>query len=189
MDEAVWIARAKAGDPDAFAALFARYERRIFAHLLRQLGEHLADDAADLTQLTFVKAYLALGRTDARLNLNAWLYRIAGNLSVDWHRRNARLRPFDAALHDRTDEDRRRQPEARVLAAETQRAVVAALRAMRPRYREVLLLAERDNLSHKEIAATLGQTPGAVKSLLFRARAEFRGLYAAESGPEAARAA
>jgi RNA polymerase sigma-70 factor (ECF subfamily) len=180
MDESALTARARAGDRGAFDALYARYERRIFVHLLRRLGADRAEDAADLAQLTFLKAFVALPGTDERLNINAWLHRIAGNLSVDWLRRSGRTRPFDPLAHDRGDEDRLVRPEAHLLDAETRGAVARALRRMRPRYREALLLHVRDDLPCAEVGARMGLSRPAVKSLLFRARAEFRTLYAAE---------
>ncbi len=62
-----------------FAALFARYERRIYAFVYRMMGN--PDDAFDLTQETFLKAYRALEKTDEELNVNAWLHRIASMAS------------------------------------------------------------------------------------------------------------
>jgi RNA polymerase sigma-70 factor, ECF subfamily len=177
-DDANWLARAKAGDAAAFANLFARYERRIFAFLLRQL-EGRRDDAADLTQLTFLKAYVALGQTDATLNFNAWLHRIAANACVDLQRHRGRFhwRTWGERSHDTPDDDWLDDPERHAAFSETQQEVTKVLRAMRPHYRQALLLREYNGLSCEAIGERMGLTRGAVKSVLFRARAEFRTLY------------
>src|SRR5919202_5058084 len=89
-EQAAWAARARAGDRAAFAELYARYERRIYSFVYRTMGDH--DDAAELTQETFLKAYRALGNTDDELNVNAWLHRIAANACTDVLRRRRRGR-------------------------------------------------------------------------------------------------
>jgi RNA polymerase sigma-70 factor, ECF subfamily len=181
-EEALWVARARKGDQAAFAELFARYERRIYAFTYRMMGN--PDDAFDLTQETFLKAYRALGKTDPDLNVNAWLHRIASNACLDVLRRRQRLRwlPWDGPRHDRATARREDIPEERLLGDETQRAVNRALQAMSPRNRQALILREFEGLSYHEIAAVLGITYLAVKSLLFRARDEFRERYRALEG-------
>jgi len=183
----VCIARARAGDRAAFAALVARYERRIYRFLCRRLGN--ADDDADLTQETFLKAYRALARTGPELNVSAWLHRIAVNASLDLWRRHRRLRRLPSAswgeaVREPTWE-RADDPEERVLGHETQRAVWCVLLAMAPRNRQALLLREYEGLTCAEIGAIMGVSARAVKARLFRARQEFRALYLAlEISPE-----
>ena len=63
--------------PPAFEAIYQRYERRIYSYIYRLMGN--AEDASDLTQDTFVKAYQALPRAQGEMNLSAWLHRIASN--------------------------------------------------------------------------------------------------------------
>jgi RNA polymerase sigma-70 factor (ECF subfamily) len=182
-EEASWVARAKAGDQAAFAELFARYERRIYAFVYRMMGD--ADDAFDLTQETFLKAFRALGRTDAELNVNAWLHRIASNACMDVLRRRQRLRwlPWDGAKHERASSRREDDPEDTLLGDETQRAVARVLQAMSPRNRQALILREYEGLSYQEIAAVVGLSIPAVKSLLHRARQELRERYLAQEPP------
>lgn len=175
-DDARWVERAKAGDSAAFATLYSRYERRIFVYLLRQL-EGRRDDAADLTQLTFLKAFDALPKTDASLNLNAWLHRIAANAFIDLQRRRSQWLPWRDRAHDRPDEDWLDDPERHATFTETQQEVVRVLREMRPHYRQALLLHGYGGLSCEAVGERMGLTRSAVKSLLFRARAEFRSLY------------
>ena len=95
-----WVERARRGDADAFEALVRRYERQIYSFTYRMLGD--ADDAADLTQESFVKAYRALPRARPDTNVSAWLHRIAANACLDVLRRRQRLRwlPWNGARHD-----------------------------------------------------------------------------------------
>lgn len=177
-DEAAWVERARAGESDAFAVLVARYERRIFVYLLRQLGGQ-REDAADLAQQTFLKAFRSLPTIDAELNFNAWLYRIAANTCRDWqrHRLHFQWLPWDPRVNERQTSGVLDDPEERLAAAETRREVRQTLRAMRPSYRRALMLAQFDGLSCQDIGVRLGLSRSAVKSLLHRARAEFRTLY------------
>jgi RNA polymerase sigma-70 factor, ECF subfamily len=176
-EEASWVARAKAGDQAAFAELFARYERRIYAFVYRMMGN--PDDAFDLTQETFLKAYRALDKTDAELNVNAWLHRIASNACMDVLRRRQRLRwlPWEGAKHERASSQREDDPEDTLLGDETQRSVTRVLQAMSARNRQAMVLREYEGLSCEDIGEIMGVSRSAVKSILFRGREEFRKLY------------
>jgi RNA polymerase sigma-70 factor, ECF subfamily len=181
-EEAAWIARAKAGDQAAFAAIFTRYERRIYSFIYRMMGD--ADDAYDLTQDTFLKAYRALGKTDDELNVNAWLHRIASNACMDLLRRRQRVRwlPWETAKHDRPSARAEDDPERTLLGGETQTAVQRVLSAMSPRNRQAMILREYEGLSCEDIGEVMGVSRSAVKSMLFRGREEFRKLYTTMEG-------
>ena len=181
-EEAAWIARAKAGDQAAFAAIFTRYERRIYSFIYRMLGD--PDDAYDLTQDTFLKAYRALGKTDDELNVNAWLHRIASNACMDLLRRRQRVRwlPWETAKHDRPSARAEDDPERTLLGGETQTAVQRVLAAMSPRNRQAMILREYEGLSCEDIGEVMGVSRSAVKSMLFRGREEFRKLYTTMEG-------
>jgi RNA polymerase sigma-70 factor (ECF subfamily) len=181
-EEAAWIARAKAGDQAAFAAIFTRYERRIYSFIYRMLGD--PDDAYDLTQDTFLKAYRALGKTDDELNVNAWLHRIAANACMDLLRRRQRVRwlPWETAKHDRPSARAEDDPERTLLGGETQTAVQRVLAAMSPRNRQAMILREYEGLSCEDIGEVMGVSRSAVKSMLFRGREEFRRLYTTMEG-------
>ena len=176
-EEASWVARAKAGDQAAFAALFARYERRIYGFIYRMMGD--ADDAFDLTQDTFLRAYRALDQTDDELNVNAWLHRIASNACLDVLRRRRRIRwlPWEDAKHDRPSGHRGDDPEGALLGGEAQRAVGRVLDRMSPRNCQALILREYEGLSCEDIGEIMGISRSAAKSILFRGREEFRKLY------------
>ena len=177
------VARAKAGDQAAFEAIFDRFERQIHSFIYRMMGD--ADDACDLTQDCFVRAYKALGRTSDDLNVSAWLHRIAANACLDVLRRRQRLRwlPWEAPKHDHLlvsaplDD-----PERSAISREAQVTVQAVLAAMSHRHRAGLVLREHEGLSCEEIGEVMGLSRSAVKSMLFRAREEFRRVYLAQTG-------
>ena len=181
-EETSWVARAKAGDQEAFASLFARYERRIYAFAYRMMGD--PDDAFDLTQETFLKAFRALDKTDEELNVNAWLHRIASNACLDVLRRRQRIRwlPWEGPKHERASTALADNPEGTVIGDETQRSVQRVLDAMSPRNRQAMVLREYEGLSCEDIGEIMGASRSAVKSILFRGREEFRKLYLQQEG-------
>lgn len=177
-DEAAWVERAKQGDQAAFEAIFQRYERQIYSFIFRMMGD--ADDAYDLTQDCFIKAYKALVRTSEDLNVSAWLHRIASNACLDVLRRRQRLRwlPWEGPKHDHlllsTPID---DPERSAISQETRVTVQRVLDRMSHRHRLALILREYEGLSCEEIGEVMGLSRSAVKSMLFRAREEFRRVY------------
>lgn len=177
-EEASWITRAKAGDQAAFAAIFTRYERRIYNFTYRMMGN--IEDANDLTQETFLRAYRALDKTDQELNINAWLHRIASNACMDVLRRRKRFRwfPWEETRHDEPSHRFEDNPERTVVGNESQELVRRVLARMSPRNRQALILREYEGLSVNEIAEVLNASRSAVKSMLFRGREEFREVYA-----------
>lgn len=177
-DETTWVERARAGDEAAFAAIYEKYERPIYSLVYRLMGN--AEDAFDITQDVFVKAYKALGKTNPELNLSAWLHRIASNACMDVLRRRKIVRwlPWDPAEHTNiTPASENDEPEYRVVSRQTKEQVQAVLNKMNERYRLCLVLREYQDLSCEEIADVLGISRQAVKSTLFRAREQFREIY------------
>jgi RNA polymerase sigma-70 factor, ECF subfamily len=172
-------------DTGSFESIHARYSGRIYAHAYRMTGN--AEDARDLTQECFVRAWHARERMPPDAEVSPWLYRIASNLCLDLLRRRQRIhwRPWEAATHDAlTRGDRDDQPEQHAVALETRDEVQQTLALLKPRYRTALLLREYDGCSCAEVGDILGISVPAVKSLLFRAREEFRCLYRAIEGQE-----
>jgi len=174
--ETALVLRAKAGDQEAFAAIFRHYRPRIHAHCYNILRN--SSDADDLTQETFCKAYSALPRTTETLALSAWLYRIASNVCTDLLRRRqtARWLPLDEHCYERPSIQREDNPETAFFDTEALQRFGMTCGAMSPRNCRALTLRAKDGLSVEQIGAHLGSTTPAVKSLLFRARGEYRGL-------------
>ncbi len=177
-EEDVWVSRAKAGDQAAFEAIVQRYERQIYTFIYRMMGD--VDDAYDLTQDCFVRAYRSLGNTNADLNVSAWLHRIASNACLDVLRRRKRIRwlPWDTSKHEQLLEGSHAEdPEGASISQETSGLVQQTLAKMSPRNRAALIMREYEGMSCEEIGEVLGLSRSAVKSILFRAREEFRKLY------------
>lgn len=177
-DEATSIERARQGDQTAFAEIYQHFERPIYSLIYRLMGN--SEDAFDITQDVFVKAYKALAKTSPDLNLSAWLHRIASNTCLDVLRRRKIVRwlPWDPTQHANiTPASESDEPERRLLGEETRLQVQAVLDVMNERYRLCLILREYQELSCEEIADIMGTSRQAVKSMLFRARDQFRGIY------------
>ena len=187
IDEAQWVSRAKEGDQAAFEAIFQKYERQIHGFIYRMMGN--AEDANDLTQECFIRAYRALPQTSADLNVSAWLHRIASNACLDVLRRRQRIRwlPWEThkhehLLHGKPIDD----PERNAISNETQVLVQHALTQMSPRNRVALVLREYEGMSCEEIGQIMGLSRSAVKSVLFRGREEFRKIYRAMGADDSA---
>ena len=187
------LARARAGDEDAFRELTDPYRRELQLHVYRIVGS--AQDAEDLLQETLLAAWRGLERFEERASVRAWLYRIATNRSLD-ALRAGRRRPEDARRMSEMPEPTRRAesiwlepypdvlldgipdeapgPEARFEAKEAiALAFIVGLQHLPPQQRAVLVL--RDVLGYRaaEVAEMLATTPTSVNSLLRRARAAF----------------
>lgn len=176
--EAALIARAQAGDHAAFEAIFSQYQTQIYNYIYRLMGS--AEDAYDMTQDTFLKAYLALPKTSDDLRVGAWLYRIATNVCLDElrHRKLVKWQPWEAFISVfHPTQVAKDSPERDTIDRENTEEVQLILEKMHPKYRMCLVLREYHDLSYDEIAEVLNTTRAAVKSLLFRAREEFRQVY------------
>ena len=178
-DERTAIAFAQAGNHQAFEWIFGQYETQIYNYVYRMMGS--AEDAYDLTQDTFLKAYLALAKTSDDLRVGAWLYRIATNGCLDElrHRKLVKWQPWEAFISVfHRSQVAKDSPERDTIDRENASEVEAILAKLHPKYRMCLILREYHDLSYDEIAEVLTTTRAAVKSLLFRAREEFRSVYA-----------
>ncbi len=162
------VARARAGDTAAFAALVRRHQDRVFGFILRMLDAR--DEAMELTQDVFVKAWQALPGWRPEARFSTWLLQIARNAALDQlrHRRVVQFAPLDDGMDVA---DTAPGPEARYASRQRQALLENALQQIAAEHREILLLREIEDLSYAELAAVLGIAEGTVKSRLARARA------------------
>jgi RNA polymerase sigma factor (sigma-70 family) len=161
----------RAGSDPAFEAIVERYRRALMRYVSRLLPPERAED---VVQQAFVKAYEAMHRDTAELNLRPWLYRIAHNGALN-ALRDRGLR--HAELDERIDGVER--PDQALERTAGLRELVVAVQALPERQRSAILLRELEGRSYEEIATALGVTDGAVRQLLNRARNSLRAAAAA----------
>ncbi len=173
--EAQIVQRVLQGDVNAFEKLVLEYEKSVYAITQRMTGN--AEDAADMTQETFIKAYNSLSSFRGDSKFSVWLYRIATNVCLDFLRSRSRKPTVSLSVEDDDGEeveldiaDESQSPERLLERGLTRDAVRRGLDALSPEYRQILLLREIQGLSYEEIADVLTLEVGTVKSRIFRAR-------------------
>ncbi len=176
-DEAALVAEAIEGSELAFRTLVERYQRPVFSLVLRMVRDH--GIAEDVTQEVFVKAWMALSRYDPRRRFASWLFKIASNAAIDQLRRKKLpTTPIEtsdtdqSSILDRIEDERSESPDTLVKRRELSSALEAAVAALRPEYRLVVLLRFREELPYRDIAEATGMPLGTVKTNLRRARRE-----------------
>lgn len=170
-DEAL-IARCRLGESSAFTVLIGRYERPIYNAAYRVLGN--ADDAADVTQVVFLRIAERLDDYDARFKFFSWIYRIALNEALNVLRRQGREEPL--ADEDELPAGNHADPEWRAEEAQRSHLIQGALMKLKPEDRMLLVLRHYSECSYREIGEALGLDEKTVKSRLFEARQRMRGL-------------
>ena len=173
--EATIVRKVLQGDVNAFEKLVTEYEKAVYAIAQRMTGN--PEDAADMTQETFIKAYNSLQSFRGDSKFSVWLYRIASNVCLDFLRSRSRKPTVSLSVEDDEGEeteldiaDESQSPELLLERGLTRDAVRRGLNALPPDYRQILLLREIQGLSYEEIASALGIDLGTVKSRIFRAR-------------------
>jgi RNA polymerase sigma-70 factor, ECF subfamily len=174
-EAATVVTRARQGDSEAFRSLVERHSRSAFRLAFRMTGNE--QDAEDVVQESFLRAYRQLGRFESRAHFGTWLHRIVANCSVDLMRAR-RSRP-DHAYPENLDAVVERTPgapgpERLARSAEIQRSVVAALSHLSPLERAAFTLRHYEGRSIAEIGHTLGLGTSAAKHSVFRAVRKLR---------------
>ncbi len=183
--ELEWVRQAKAGDRDAFGRLVELYQRRAVAVSYRLLGK--IDDALEVTQDAFLKAYKSVHTLEADGAFGAWLLRIVCNLSLNYRRsrKRAAQMPLEELLTSEGDlagiaesgpevSRAAMPPGARMLAGELQEAVSQALKELPEKQRLTLLLFSVEQMPQKQVAAMLDCSIEAVKWNVFQARKKLK---------------
>lgn len=177
-DERTLVRRAQAGDIEALGALVSRYMRRAYYAALGLVGSH--DDALDLSQEAFSRAFRARMSLDPNRSFYTWLYTILRRLCFNFLRdRKARSQKLAEAAGWLAEEARARvaaqSPVRAAELAEHRRRVAGAIEQLPDRQREVLVLKEFEGLGYREIAELLGIPIGTVMSRLYAARRQLAG--------------
>ena len=169
-----WVQLARDGDHAAYATLVRRHQDRIYRHLLHLTGSR--EEALELAQEVFIKAWQALPAWRADAQFHTWLHRIASNLAIDVLRRRKSV-PFVALDDDYDAPADVPDPEAQLQTKQRMTALDGALARLTPEHRDIVLLREVEGLTYGELGAALGIDEGTVKSRLARARAALAAAY------------
>jgi RNA polymerase sigma-70 factor (ECF subfamily) len=170
------IEACQRGEREAFDQLVVRYQRNVYRLCYRYVNNH--EDANDLTQEVFLRAWRAIGRFKGRSAFSTWLYRIGVNACLNF--RAARKPP--AQELPETLADSGMGAVQRVEKAQRARQVREAVARLPEKQRATLILKIYHELTHQEVAQILGSTVGTVKANLFHALGNLRKLVAAEEG-------
>jgi RNA polymerase sigma-70 factor (ECF subfamily) len=173
------VALVLRGREDLYAELMRRYQRKLMAHVIRMVRNR--EDALEIVQDAFVKAYKHLARYDRKFRFSTWIYSIASNTAID-HLRRKRIKTVSLDEPLRFDDSElAREPEGPARTAEEIHAgrellelVDEAITQLPPAHRELLLLRHPGNRSYDEIATMTKLPLGTVKNRIFRAREKLR---------------
>ena len=171
-DDAGLVAQCLAGDSSAFDVLVERHRRQVYQVCYRFVGNH--EDASDLAQDAFLRAYRALHTFKGNSAFGTWLYRVAINVCLN---RVSAKQLATEPLELREHQDVRREMPDRELVRQEQAATVRAAIARLPKkQRATMILRMYHELPHEQIAAILGSSVGAVKANFFHALANLKKL-------------
>ncbi len=168
-----------------FEDLLQQYEKEIFRFARRMTGN--SEDAADVLQETFLRAFKAFSKLPGQANHRAWLYRIAGRQALNLARSKKvrRTVPIEEAFHL---PERNGDLEALVETRRLARVLVGALRKLSPRQRIALIQRKYEGLSYLEISEVLGCTEEAARAHVYQAMSKIRrGLASPSPSPKARR--
>jgi RNA polymerase sigma-70 factor (ECF subfamily) len=175
-DEKRLVEKASGGDAAAFETLVAENQTRVYNLALRLVGNE--QDALDMSQEAFIKAFTYIGSFRGESRFSVWLYRLTTNVCLDFLRSQSRRAHGSLTQAGDEDEegreleipDERFTPQSMAERRELREAVRRNLEKLPPDYKAILILREIEALSYEELAETLDLQQGTVKSRLFRAR-------------------
>jgi RNA polymerase sigma-70 factor (ECF subfamily) len=185
IDDSVLVRQSQGGDTTAMERLILKYQGRIFNVIIKMCGNQ--DDAAELTQETFVKVIESIDKFKGRSSFYTWLFRIAVNLTLNYCQRHARIttRSLDAEesepdgkaeslLRDFLSDDRAADPAAVAQSRELCVLAMESLLKLEEPQRAVIALRDIEGMNYNEIADVLNIEVGTVRSRLSRARSNLR---------------
>ena len=185
MSEEQLIRRAQQGDNSAFEQLLLAHQKKVYNLCLRMAAN--PDDALDLSQEAFIKAWRTLGQYQFEASFSTWLFRLTSNVCIDFLRRKKRRQETSLTEnYDDRDEgaelsipDANPLPEQQAITNETKIELARAMGQLAPDHREILQLRVVEDLPYEQIADILGVRVGTVKSRLARARLSLRKILKA----------
>ena len=169
--EIEWMARIRDGDMEAFRCLVEAHQARVVGTISKMLGSDA--EAEDLAQQVFIRIWKSAPRYRPTAKFTTWLFRITRNLVFNELRRKRHF--VDQANEVPEPAERRDQePDKVLMEGELQSAIQDAIDQLPESQRLAIILRRYEGMAYEEIAAVMGTTVPAVKSILFRARAELR---------------
>lgn len=163
--ESELVQQAARGDATAFGELYRLHLTEVYRYIYYRVGN--AGEAEDLTEHVFLKAWQAIGRyRDQGVPFAGWLYRLAHNAVIDFHRTRHEALSLDEAMDTEDDQIGPEELTARRLDVQ---AVQKALRRLTPEQQQVIILRFVQGLNHSETAKVMGRNEGAVRGLQHRA--------------------
>jgi len=183
------IGRVLAGDTDAFETIVKKYEKMIYSLAMSKTNNR--EDAQDISQECFLRAYKMLAgyRTDSAFS--TWIYRICQNLIVDFYRKERKTKTVSLSATDEYGEPQIKElqdfapdPSEELIRAEKIEKIRKAIGALPEELREIITLRDLNNTSYARISEMLGLEIGTVKSRLNRARDKLKKLHIANFDPD-----
>lgn len=169
------IEKVLGGDANAFEELVLKYEKTVYNLALRMVGDR--DDAFDMTQEAFIKAYGSLSSFRGDSKFSVWIYRITTNVCLDFLRSKSRKQQVSLTVSDDDDEDAqldipdpKADPEQQLIKKISMQSVEEGLKTLPDKQRQILVMRELGGMSYAEIGKALSLEEGTVKSRIFRAR-------------------
>ncbi|MEO5721161.1 MAG: sigma-70 family RNA polymerase sigma factor [Chthoniobacterales bacterium] len=184
ISDADLVQQCQAGETAAFDQLVGRYRTRVFGMIYNMV--HSEQDAWDLAQDSFLKAWKSIGRFRGQSSFYTWVYRIVMNVTIDWLRKKQvkgtgaefddaiQLKEIDPA--SRTAPKAGALPHERMQDKEIRARIDAAIEQLSPDHRAVIIMKELEDMQYHEIAETLGCSIGTVMSRLFYARKKLQNI-------------
>ncbi len=178
-DDAELIEQFQNGNTAVFDTLFTRYQKRTYRLVQRFVPNH--EDALDITQDAFIRAYQGLSNFKSQCQFYSWLYRITVNLCIDFLRKKSRSEVMVYESEDSDELPMANFPDLRSVSPakaaenkELRSQIRKAIRQLPPKQRQIFILRHWDGLSLKDIATVVGRSDGTVKAHLFHAHRNLR---------------
>ena len=184
-DEKELVESALKGDSEAFGGLVALYEKRIHSFALGMLSD--PDDAFDVSQDTFLKAYRSLNSFKGESSFYTWLYAICRNCCYDYIKQRSRRMKKNISLSEYENDDdgvmveipdTASQPDLVLEKKQAREKIIEAVASLPEKHREIIVLRDFEDLSYEQIAEALDISEGTVKSRLSRARMKLQAILA-----------
>lgn len=176
VEDQALVEKAKQGDPKAYSKLLKKYRKSVFFTLMKMINNE--DDAEDLTQEAFAKAFSQLDKFDSKYAFSTWLFRIATNHCID-HIRKRKIQTvsLDIPYHNEEGEDvafdvrdSQLNPDDLMLRKQRKEYIIVAVEKLPTKLKRMVTLRYYRELSYEEVAEEMGMPVGTIKAQLFKAR-------------------